>query len=285
MARSCCRLLSWLCAFGIFAFVTWLSVTLPEYSGIPWFCVVIFVVGIVTLRVGANGRTAYWVSIDEPNQVVRVSVMIVVTLLLQLAIGATLQLSGFLTDFSSILLNLGIWIGVPTLALLSGVVTWPKRNASPSRLDFAIVAVIALILSMALCLLTAYPGFEAGIASWSAGLGWRIVGLFAAATMEEIVFRVLLLTAIVRMSGSRVQALVLSTTLFAILHAPLAMAEPVVAMDWDLLHRVFASYMPGMLWLLGLGYILGALWLRTGSLTLVAIVHGLFNLGLFLAGD
>lgn len=284
MTQPWYRLLSWLCGLGILAFLTWITIAPFGFSAIPLAAVLILGLGLATVRLGVRRPVSYWESPAEPNQVARVALMIVAALGLQLAIGAGLQFAGQMNDVSSKILSIAIWVGVPAISLASGFVAWPERRASPGKLDFAIVAAIALALAATLCVLTASSGDGERATTWSGGLAARIAMVFTAATMEEVVFRVLWLTALVRATNSRTHALILSTTVFALSHAPLVLAQPVLTMDWDLLREASAWYFPGMMWQLGLGFLLGALWLRTGSLALIAIIHALYNLGGLLAG-
>ena len=52
-----------------------------------------------------------------------------------------------------------------------------------------------------------------------------------------------------------------------------------------MLQQAANAYAPGFLLQTVLGMVLGALWLRTGSIWLVVLTHAIFNLGPALAYD
>lgn len=103
------------------------------------------------------------------------------------------------------------------------------------------------------------------------------------ATFEEIMFRVLLLTALLDRTGSRFQAVFLSSVAFGLMHVPGALADPVLHGDWAVLQQVAFDYAPRFLMQTFLGLLLGVLWLRSGSITLIALTHAIFNMGKVLA--
>ena len=272
-------LLSALCIGGILAYLVWMA-TAPIGSGsILWIALIVFVLSVAMLRLGWRRPVTYWVSRTPPPQAGRVGLLIIGALTLQLLVGAALELADLMTELSSRLLGVGIWVGVPLIALGRGFVTWPVRQATPSAVTLAITSVVALPFTAGLCWVLAGSPTAISGSAWSPGLVSRIGLTLTAAAMEEVVFRVLLLTALLTATGSRLQALLLSTAAFALGHVPLALAEPLLRMDWTLLREATASYAPGWIWQLGLGCLLGGLWLRTGSLVLISVLHGLYNLG------
>jgi membrane protease YdiL (CAAX protease family) len=103
------------------------------------------------------------------------------------------------------------------------------------------------------------------------------------ATLEEIVFRVLLLTALLKRTGLRFQAVFLSSIAFGLMHVPGTLVDPVLHGDWVSLQQVAFEYAPQFLVQTFLGLVLGVLWLRTGSITLIALAHATLNMGNALA--
>lgn len=80
------------------------------------------------------------------------------------------------------------------------------------------------------------------------------------------------------------QGLVLSSVIFGLAHIPSNFYAPVLEQDWAQFSINAKSFLPGLIFQTGFGFIFGALWLRTGSIILISIVHFVFNIGGVLVG-
>lgn len=63
------------------------------------------------------------------------------------------------------------------------------------------------------------------------------------------------------------------------MHVPGALAEPIVSADWPMLQGAAFEYAPKFLMQTLTGVFLGVLWLRTGSIVLIALTPFIFNVG------
>lgn len=122
------------------------------------------------------------------------------------------------------------------------------------------------------------PDFPAARQGQQALFGWQTVLLLRLAVVMRI-FRVLLLTALLDLTRSRFHAVFLSSVVFGLIHAPLALMQPVVHGDWPILQSAAQAYAPDFLLQTLAGLILGVLWLRTGSIGLVVVTHAIMNVG------
>lgn len=285
-ASSYYRVLSWLCAAGIVAFYALITVAPFGWWGAPVVALVMLGLVFATLKWGVRTPVDYWEAVADPPQALRVMFLIFVCLAIQLIVGAAVQLANQMTmsGFWSQSVTFLAWTIVPLVMIGMGIVRWPRRRAYPARRELLAVAVAGIIVAAGM----GYLGFLAydspRLAPTPPQLLFAGAVTLLAASMEEVIYRVLLLTALLRASGSRNQALVLSSVIFALAHLPPSVAGPVVAGDWVQLSFYFTSFLPGLGWIMGLGFLFGALWLRTGSVILISLVHGICNLGSVLAG-
>ncbi|WP_298161517.1 CPBP family intramembrane glutamic endopeptidase [Brevundimonas sp.] len=167
----------------------------------------------------------------------------------------------------------------PQFFLKCKLITWPSRlrYLGPLRLF--------LFGGLAICLAAAWSYAAYTLSPEASGLppahelivtvGAVIIG----ATFEEILFRVLLLTALLDRTGSRFQAVFLSSVVFGLMHVPGALTDPIMHGDWAFLQQVAFEYAPVFLMQTVFGLLLGVLWLRTGSITVIAATHAMLNLG------
>lgn len=278
------RALSWLCVVGIVAFYAWITIAFG-YPGTPIVALMTLGLVLATLKWGVREPVNYWQCVAQPSQVPRVALMILVVIAAQLAMGTAVRLFDETTYWRlSYAIYLLAWTVLPLAFLGFGIIRWPRRRASPRTRELLTVATPAILLAAVMCYLGSVeyggPRVTPPLVELAIGGGSVLLG----ATMEEVLFRVLLLTALVQASGSRMQALILSSVIFALAHAPTALAGPVVNQDWALLSVYVKSFLPALTVLTGSGFLLGALWLRTGSITLIAVVHAISNLGPVLVG-
>lgn len=267
----------------ILTFYIWISISPFGYRWTPILLAIMFILMVLTLRTGARRSEEYWSAVPTPPQTPRVLILIATCIGFQFVAGALLQLSGHLNWFTVTLLATGTGAGFPLLFLVTKIVHWPQRRASPSKTELAKISVVAIFLASFVCYLGTKNFLGAVPIRLPGGLLTDGSVVLLSATMEEILFRVLLLTALIASTGSRFQALVLSSTLFALAHVPLALTGPLVALDWAGVADYAAAFAPEMIWKIGFGFLFGALWLRTGSLALIAVLHSLTNFGPVLA--
>lgn len=253
------------------------ELALPVYAILIAILVVIFALSFLALRLGTGGSTIYWQGDGSREEAGRIILMIATALGLHLALAAVVDLLFTLEAFSSLVLSLLIWTLVPAGFLHFRLVQWPKRLRNAPLMTHLIVALPAILLAVGVASSNFSKPDE--WTPWVGALPLRIAAVFVAAAAEEVVFRVLLLTALLGFTASRFQAVFLSGVAFAACHAPLAVAQPLLRGDWPLLIYAVNDYAP-VFWLQALlGLVLGVVWLRTGSITVIVAVHIIVNLG------
>jgi membrane protease YdiL (CAAX protease family) len=268
----------------VLAYYAWITVVPFGYPGAPVVALVMLGLLVTTLKLGVREPQTWWEAADS-SQAPRVLGVILLGIVIQLAIGWGLRTMGSFDGAASTVVFLGVWTGLPVLMLALGVIRWPRRVAAPSMRALLAVAIPALLVAAGIGLL-GWTAFDSRpvpppILDLLVGGAATLLG----ATVEEVVFRVLLLTALVRASGSPTQALVLSSVVFALYHVPSSISVPLLAGDWGQVGVYAQDYLPDLVWTTGLGFLFGALWLRTGSLTLISICHALCNMGQVLVGE
>ena len=232
----------------------------------------------LVLRWATSGSAVYWRTGDAKGQVARILTMIICALVVQMSVTAYFDRQGRLGDTAAAVF-LVIWTLFPAIFLGAKIVRWPSRLLRPSMFRLVIVGAIALgiaatLTSLAFLSATSESQIQP-IGDWPLVLGSVVLG----AAAEEIVWRVLLLTALLQATGSRFQAVFLSGVGFAMMHAPLALMQPVLRADWPMLHFAIHAYAPEFLMQAAVGCFLGVVWLRTGSITLIVLTHAVLNLG------
>ena len=70
---------------------------------------------------------------------------------------------------------------------------------------------------------------------------------------------------------------------FALMHVPGQFYQPIMTADWALMRDVAGDYATVFVAQFAIGLFLGVLWLRTGSITLIAATHAMINTGKVLA--
>lgn len=282
------RRLSLLFGLALAALTFWILVSAPgvvdpEFAGTAYTVVallvaVFFSLLFVVLRFATAGSTIYWNAGSQQNQVGWIATMIAVALVVHLSASWIFELQGRLDETASIVALL-TWTLVPAAFLALGLVKWPKRLKCVSKLRLCLVGTAALGFATAV----SYAKFANGPAGLEipavGGVFIPVAGLIVAAAAEEVVCRVLLLTAILALTRSRFHAVFLSSVVFGLIHAPLALIQPVVHGDWLILQSAAQAYAPDFLLQTVAGLILGVLWLRTGSISLVVLTHAVMNVG------
>lgn len=280
------RTLSWLCVLGLGSFYTMVTIAPFGWQGAPVVALVAMVLVVATLKLGVRHPVQYWEASPTPRQAPRVMALIAIGVSIHMLLGAGVQISQqmSITPFSSNAVTLLVWTAVPVVAISLGKVRWPKRVATPRGIELLPVAIFAVLVAIGMCSLgaAAHDGPRIAPPATELLLGGSVILL--AATMEEIVYRVLLLTALVQASGSRSHALILSSVIFALVHVPGGVAGPVTAGDWVQAWAYFTALLGQLVFVIAGGFMFGALWLRTGSLILISAVHAIFNLGPLLVG-
>ncbi len=286
------RRLSQLLAFALAALTYWVLVSRPgvvdpEFAGTIYAAFIVTVAVVfgllfVALRLATGGSATYW-SMNRTDQVGPIVWMELVTVGIMLSAAMVLHWLGRGDPASAKITYLLTGTLVPAAFLLLGLVAWPSRSSRPGRVRLFLIAGLAIGLAASWSYAAwsttpdkiAFPPVPDMIVT----VGAVIVG----ATFEEIVFRVLLLTALLDRTGSRFQAVFLSSVVFGLMHVPGALVDPVMHGDWPFLQQVAFEYAPEFLMQTLVGLLLGVLWLRTGSITLIVATHAIMNMGSFLA--
>lgn len=282
------RRLSQFLALALAVLTWWTLVSRPDvvdpefaveiYAALLVITLVLFGLVFLALRLGSGGSATYWI-MKRPDQVGPILWMEVATVGVMLAVNVVFHWLGRADPASSNITYLLTGTLIPAAFLQFGLVTWPSRLSHPGRLRLFLIAALAIGLAAALT----YAGY------WTApdkselppvpDLVVTIGALIVGATFEEVVFRVLLLTALLARTGSRFQAVFLSSVAFGLMHVPGVLVDPVLHGDWAFLQQVAFEYAPEFLMQIFFGLLLGVLWLRTGSITLIAATHAILNLG------
>lgn len=172
---------------------------------------------------------------------------------------------------------------VPAAFLMSGRMRWPARVSRPTTMALIVASVVGLTAA-ALWSWLAWSTGAASMASLTPGrLLFVIPTTLFAATLEELMFRVLLLTALLDRTGSRFTSVFLSSVAFGLMHVPGEFVQSVIQADWNMFRSIAIEYAPEFLTQILLGLFLGVLWLRSGSIVLIALTHAVFNLGAHLS--
>lgn len=282
--------LSKLIGFFLVVLTFWVIVSRPEapvesefvapiYALVALATTVIFGLLFFAMRAATAGSATYWSGEGRPKQIWLIALMIGVAIALQLVAGRTLEYFGRLDPVASATTGLVIWTLVPAIFLQSRYVKWPVRLRSASKLKMIVATGTCLCIAAAstYAVLSAAP--VAVKTPSIMGLFVAVAYLIVAATAEEVVFRVLFLTALLDLAVSRFHAVFLSSVAFAMVHVPLALAQPVTRGDWPMLAYAASAYAPEFLWQVAFGLLFGVIWLRTGSIALVVLTHALTNLG------
>lgn len=282
------RRLAQLCALALFALTYWTVVSRPGVIGDEFVGMIYAVFFILTLllfggaffllRLGAGGQTVFWSTgrTDQVRPVIGMELAIVAAII---AAAAGLQLAGLDDPLSAEITYLLTGTLIPAACLQSGVLTWPSRLHRPSWIRLVVIGGLAIGTAAA----WAWGGYLAStdkaalptIPESVVSIGAVVVG----ATFEEVIFRVLLLTAILDRTGSRFHAVFLSSVAFGLVHVPGMLIDPILHSDWAGLQKIAFDYAPMFLMQILAGLLLGVLWLRTGSITLIALTHAILNLG------
>lgn len=286
--------ISKLIGFSLAALFLWVIVSRPEapvgseflvpiYAVVALATAVLFALLFFAMRIATAGSRIYWSGESKSMQLWWIALMIGVAVGLQLVAGGVLDYLGRLDPLSSAAVGVVIWTLIPAIFLKSRLVKWPVRLFAASKLKMLLATVICLCIAAAstYAVLSAAP--VAVKTPSIIGLFVMIAYLTVAAAAEEVVFRVLFLTALLDLAVSRFQAVFLSSVAFAMVHVPLALVQPVTRGDWPLLGYAANAYAPDFLWQVAFGLLFGVIWLRTGSITLVVLTHALTNLGEMLA--
>lgn len=286
------RRLSQLLAFALVALTYWTTVSRPGvvgdefvgtiYAGFFVVTLVVFGLSFLALRLAAGGTVTYWTQ-NRTDQVRPILWMVLATLGVMQSAHVAFHWLGWEGPASAMMTYLVTGTLVPAACLGFGLITWPSRSSHPGRLRLVLIAGLAIGLAAA----WTYGGYSSvpdkvelpSVPDLIVSVGALILG----ATFEEIVFRVLLLTALIARTGSRFQAVFLSSVAFGLMHVPGVLADPVIHGDWAFLQEVAFEYAPEFLVQTFAGLLLGVLWLRTGSITLIVATHAILNMGHVLA--
>lgn len=282
------RRLSQFFALALAALTFWVVISTPGVVGTEFvgtiylvfalIVAVLFGLLFVALRYATAGSTIYWSGGPRPSQVGWIAAMIGVALAVHLSAGWIFELQGRLNETARIA-SLLSWTLVPAAFIALGLVKWPARLKCPSVLRVSLVGA-AVVGFAATVSYAKFANGPAGLEIPSAGdLFIPATGLIALAAAEEVVFRALLLTALLDLTRSRFYAVFLSSVIFGLVHAPLALMQPIVHVDWLVLQYAAQAYAPAFLLQTVGGLVLGVVWLRSGSIGLVVVTHAIMNVG------
>lgn len=239
---------------------------------------VIFGLKFLALRFATAGSHIYWGSGSGSQQVGRIALLIATALAIHLCASWFFDLQGRLDETAGVV-GLIVWTTVPAIFLTFGFVKWPVRLKSAPKVRLIAVGVASFGIAVAISYLKFVNAPEEFSIPPLNELLIQLAGLVAAAAAEEIVFRILLLTALLSLTCSRFNAVFLSSVFFGLTHAPLALMHPVVHAGWPMLEYAAQSYLPEFLMQTLFGLFLGVIWLRTGSVVLIIITHAIMNVG------
>lgn len=282
------RRLSQFFALALGALTFWVLISRPGvvdpafaveiHVAILLFVAVVFGIAFVALRFGTGGSTTFW-TMDRADQVPPILWMELATLGAMLSADGIFHLLGRASPASAEISYLLAGTLVPAAFLQFGLVEWPRRSSRPGRLRLLLIGGLAIGLAAAWTY-GAYlsapdrSGLPA-VPELVVTAGAVIVG----ATFEEVVFRVMLLTALLARTGSRFHAVFLSSVAFGLMHVPGVFADPIMHGDWAFLPQLAFDYAPEFLMQTFIGLLLGVLWLRTGSITIIVLTHAVLNMG------
>lgn len=286
------RRLSQCLALALASLTWWVIVSRPGVVGAEFvieICVaflvavaIVFAVAFFLLRLGTAGSAVYWTT-NRTDQVRPVLWMELATVGVIVSASVVLHGLGRADPTSAEITYLLAGTLVPAAFVQFGLVTWPSRSSHTGLLRLLLVGGLAIGLAAA----WTYAAYSAvpdrlvlpPVHDVIVSVGALVVG----ATFEEVVFRVLLLTALLDRIGSRFQAVFLSSVAFGLMHVPGALMDPLLHGDWAFFQQVAFEYAPEFLMQTFGGLLLGVLWLRTGSITLIVVTHAILNLGKVLA--
>lgn len=273
-------------AVSLAALTLWWMVSVPgmvdpEFAGSTWFglvlaLAVIFGLVFVALRFSTGGTTVFWSGSARTDQVGHILLMIGVALVVHMCAVTILHFYGLL-DKTSRIVGLLSWTLVPAAFVASGLVEWPRRIASASARRLILTGVVALVFAAAYSYVRSANELTAFEQGSPGDIALRLAGIVGAAASEEVVCRILLLTALLELTRSRFNAVFVSSVIFGLVHAPLYLLAPFPP-DWATLHSHAVGYAPQLLLQIFLGLVLGVLWLRTGSVILIVATHAAMNI-------
>lgn len=282
-SKAVYQTISLLSAALVVGYYGWISTAALGATGAPIVAAVTFGLVLAILKIGVRELKLLWVAADSA-QVPPILTMIVLGLIVQLGVGWILRWVGYFDAMASMIVFLNVWVCLPLLFLAVKIIRWPRRLAAPSVRTLLPIAVAAVVVGLILLWIgsVTYDGPRD-----PASLADQITGgllVLSGASAEEVVFRVLLLTALARASGSAIHALIISSAVFALYHVPGAVSVPLLDGSWAEVNIYVKQFMPELVWTIALGFLCGALWIRTGSIVLICGFHALCNMGAIVAG-
>ena len=239
---------------------------------------VIFGLMFLALRFATAGSHIYWSSSSGSQQVGRIALLIATALTIHLCVGWLFDLQGRLDETAGVV-GLIVWTTIPAVFLIFGLVKSPVQLKSASKVRLVAVGAASFGTAVAISYLKFANAPEEYSIPPLNDLMMQLAVLVGAAAAEEVVFRFLLLTALLSLTRSRFNAVFLSSVFFGLTHAPLALMHPVVHADWPMLAHAAQSYLPEFLMQTLFGLFLGVIWLRTGSIVLIVATHAIVNVG------
>lgn len=271
--------LSILAAFALYVF--WLSFGDTKMYGALLVSAILILTVFVIFRVARRLVLDHWVSSSPNGQLGRVIMVIAIMLAAQLCGGFFLDNFFTLDETSSIILSSLSLVGAIIISTCLGFISWPHRQNPSPVMYVAIVSIIAMMATLSLIYWIDLPKLNSTVLlNKSSTFYFLSFALLMSAFAEEAIFRKLLIPEIMRWA-SPFDAVVISSAVFALAHAAIVIGYPVLTFDWDASIHAVHEYLTLMLfWQFWGGLVLGALWLRTGSLMLLTFLHAIWNISL-----
>ncbi len=234
---------------------------------------------LLALRLTLGRVTPFWESDAGSRQLAHIFIMLLLAVLIIGAVGILLDRLGRLDAVSTFATSVTTLTLLPLAFWRFGLIHLPARVRSLSLWRLLLTGTVLSFLAAAYSwgAISTDPVQQ----EWPSVRGTLLLllALIVAAAPEEIIFRLLLLTALADQTRSRIDALVLSAVVFALVHAPLAVIRPLGSGDWEMSLVWAADYAPVFVGQVLMGLLLGAIWLRTGSIIILVLVHALMNVG------
>lgn len=254
------------------------------WYGTPYIAASFFIATLLILWPFRPYDDFYWRQTEPAASINPALALIFSIIFVQLILTSSIELIAHEGGIQSTIIYYFSWGFIPALFIAKKWILIPKKTGSPSLLLSATIAILSTAFCAAISGLIFVFIDRLSVPSVY-NFVFELLDTISAAFLEEIVFRLILLTALIELSKSRLAALIISSSLFAILHVPVLMSGMIINGEWGNLAAYSRDLFPAMNHLLGMGFILGAVWLRTGSLILVVFLHTILNLGVFLSRE
>lgn len=268
------------CAASLVGYLWWITVTsLPGTNGALIVSAIAAVLVLLTVRKRVHADLSADAIERATQQLKRIGILILAAATTHIVVAAMLILFENQNPAWDMVLSFIVWVGAPAVGLSTGWIARPHPVSFPSRRDRTVVAFVAMTIAIAVALFSARLGIDQIGSVWTGFHTTRAIAMLFAAIAEELVFRVLLLTAIFAVTRSVVQSLVITSTIFVAVHVLVFAGPAALLADPIWLSDTLTYALQSVLYQFIVGVICGALWLRTSSFVLIVAVHYILNIG------